>query len=421
MSCGITDLGGCAKEGAQSAIEALAHALADACSWMIKESFTWWIQTDPTSVNSNIVTAIRNVTTPLSIAIALAGVIVVGIKMSVSGKPDPLVPLGTGLFKLAFWTTTGTIVINSFMKYSSAFSGWILDQSAGRKFGQELEKAFGFGSIFSILGAVIVLGILGFLAGVVQWIIGLMREGSVTILTGLLPLAAAGELAGFGKAWMPKIFGWCLALIFWQPCAALVYFTAFHFIKDSRDGQDTLVGIAMMVLALFTLPALIKLFSWATNSVMESGGGGGLMGAAALTAAGLRAKASSGGGAQTITARQQSEQISRSLGEQREHPYGASPSSSSRTASRDGQATPGTAGAPGRSQANSGTPSTGAAPTKSTGDVTANAASKAGTAASGASKAVPYVGIAVTAAQTAKGAAQSGANKMVNPPTDAEQ
>ncbi|MGW3201939.1 hypothetical protein ACWDBD_46985 [Streptomyces sp. NPDC001118] len=426
MSCGITDPGGCVKDAAKSAIEALAHAIADACAWIIKESFTWWVDTNTDGVNTSVVDAIRQVMLPLTIAVAVAGVILVGIKMVVSGKPDPLISMGEGLFKLAFWTTCGTATVNLFMQASSGFSKWVLDQAAGRAFGARLAKVFGFSGVPGMFAAIILLGILGFLAGVVQWLIGLLREGSVIVLTGCLPLAAAGQFAGFGRAWLPKIFGWTLALIFWQPCASLIYFAAFKLIEKGRGPTEVLIGLSMMMLSLIALPALIKLFSWASGSVMD-GGGGTLASLANLGAAGLRLQASrDGGGAQPISAAQQAQMISQSLPEPGEGPKGAAPAApSSPDSGSDGGSSsqspaPSTPPAQqGEAAANIPAQSTGAPAAAGAG---AEAAGAAGTAAAGtttaaAGAATAGVGAAVVeGAQAIHGAANSAANSMTNPP-----
>jgi hypothetical protein len=441
MACILHGLSACAKEGAEAAVDSLSKAIADACAWMVKESFTWWVETDPEGVNGQVAAEISRVTQPLSLGIAVAGVIVVGIKMAMNGKPDPLVPMGISIFKMAFWSTCGTLVVNQFMTMSNSFSGWVLGNSADDKFAKKFAEVFGFGSYISLAAAVIVLGLLGFLAGVAQWVIGLMREGSVTVLAGLLPLAASGELlGGAAQGWMPRVFGWLLALIFWQAAASLVYFTAFHLIGDARNPEDTLVGLAMMLVALLALPSLMKLFSWAAGSVTESRGGGGLMGTATLAAAALRSQAAHSEGAQVVTARQQAESISRALGDPGGAP-GASPEgarpgpSGDSGGGRGGNSTtvggPGGTGAGGAGQGSEASAASGPTSAAGTGGSAAAAqgaraasGAAAGAGAAGAGAAAGAVagpaGAAVVAAQAAHGAAQSAANKMTNPPNSGQ-
>ncbi|AXK34653.1 hypothetical protein DVA86_20380 [Streptomyces armeniacus] len=268
--CGITDPGGCVADAARSGLEAMAEAIADAAAWIITESFTWWVDTSADQLNTGVVNAVREVTMPLTVSVAAAGMIVFGIRMVLSGSPDPLLSMGEGVAKLTFWTVAGTLVLNSAMKAAAAFSGWVLDSARTRKLGEQLVEAFDL-PVEDNIGVILLLSLIGFLAGVVQWLISLFREGAVVILAGCLPLAASGSL-GLGRPWLSKITGWCLALIFWQPAASLVYFAAFSMLEHARGGQETLVGITMLVIANFALPTLMKLFSWVVST--SSGGGG---------------------------------------------------------------------------------------------------------------------------------------------------
>lgn len=293
--CDIFDPGACIKEAAVSAVESMAQAMAEAAAWIIVESFTWWIDTDSSrELNTGVVNAVRDVTWPLTVTVAAAGMILLGIHMVISGAPDPLLSLGEGLAKLAFWTIAGTAVVTAAMQFAAAFSGWVLDASKSEQLGGRMLTVFGQPGIESV-GAILLLSLLGFLAGVVQWLISMFREGAVVILAGCLPLAASGSL-GLGRPWLGKIIAWCLALIFWQPAASLVYFAAFSVIENAHGGQETLVGLTMLLIAVFALPTLIKLFSWVVTASGAGGGAGGGRGTAAMAAYGLRSNARSTGG-----------------------------------------------------------------------------------------------------------------------------
>jgi hypothetical protein len=285
--CGVMDWSGCAQKAATSALEAMAEAFADAVAWVVVESFTWWIDTDSAGLNTGVVDRIRGVTWPLTLTVAAAGIIVLGIQMARTGRADPLLSLGEGIARLVIWTVSGVMILNAFMKYAGAFSGWVLDSAKTRELGARLSGAYGDSDVS--LGAVIILSLIGFVAGVAQWLIGLFREAAVVILAGCLPLAAAGHL--FNQGWERRIVGWCMALIWWQPCAALVYFAAYAMMQEARGGQDMLVGLTMLIIAVIALPALMKLFSWVTDQHGQGrllGSGGGGAGRAVAAGAGAR-------------------------------------------------------------------------------------------------------------------------------------
>ncbi|MHA4815424.1 hypothetical protein ACXZ65_13835 [Streptomyces aculeolatus] len=271
--CGITDPGGCIEDAARSTLEAMSEAVADATAWIITESFTWWVDTDAGRLNGGLVNAVKDATMPLTVSVAAAGMIVLGIKMVLSGSPDPLLTLGEGTAKLVFWTVAGTVVLGALVKAAAAFSGWLLESGSGRDLGERLVAAMGEESDVGA-GLVLLLALLGFLAGVMQWMISCFREGAIVILGGCLPLAASGAL-GVGRQWLGRVTGWCLALVFWQPAAALVYSASFAMMESARGAQEMLVGIGMLFTTIVALPALIKLFTWVVNERAAGGGGGG--------------------------------------------------------------------------------------------------------------------------------------------------
>lgn len=140
--CSVTDLGGCVAEAARSSLEAMAQAMADAASWMITESFTWWVDTGGGGLNTGVVDAVREVTMPLTVSVAAAGMIVLGIRMVLSGSSDPLLSMGEGLAKLVFWTVAGTLVLTTLTSAADAFAGWVLDEASSRELGAQLTHAF---------------------------------------------------------------------------------------------------------------------------------------------------------------------------------------------------------------------------------------------------------------------------------------
>ncbi|MDK1476838.1 hypothetical protein QNO07_26125 [Streptomyces sp. 549] len=412
--CGITDPGGCVAAAAHSGLEAMAEALADAAGWMITESFTWWIDTDGQVLNTGIVNAVREVTMPLTVSVAAAGMILLGIRMVLSGSHDPLLSMGEGIAKLVFWTVAGTTVLTTLMQAASAFSGWVLDEGSSRKLGVQLLTAFDR-PIKDNVGLVLLLSLLGFLAGLAQWVISLFREGALVILAGCLPLAASGQL-GLGEHWLRKIAGWCLALIFWQPAASLVYFAAFAMMENASGPQEMLVGITMLIIAIFALPMLMKLFTWV---VTPGGGGGGAGGSSRLAAVALgqQMRTSRGGG--RMSPGQHARLVDSSLPRQGGTAGGGTPSGGGRSGPPSGSAPGGGSGTsptakgavPGpRAPASGATAAKGpGSPWAPPGGVSGGSASagSAGRSASGAG-AAPGAGATSGAASGAGGAVSAG-------------
>ena len=124
---------------------------------------------------------------------------------------------------------------------------------------------------------------------VIQIILMIFREGSVVILAGLLQLAAAGSVTRLSSAWLPKVTGWMLALICYKPIAASVYATAFALM--GADGiRNSIMGLAVLLLAIVAMPATMKFFNWSVGSLAASASTLGMLGTAA--AAGVHAASS---------------------------------------------------------------------------------------------------------------------------------
>ena len=73
----------------------------------------------------------------------------------------------------------------------------------------------------------IVLGIVAFLATVIQIMLMLVRGGMLVLLVGTLPLVAAFSNTEMGMQWFRKASAWLMAFALYKPAAAVVYAVAF--------------------------------------------------------------------------------------------------------------------------------------------------------------------------------------------------
>ena len=173
------------------------------------------------------------------------------------------------------------------LKASDAFSSYVLNAATGGQF----QHRFGLllaGTAGVAPGLVIILGIVAVIMSAIQAVLLVFRLGAVIVLSGTLPLAAAGQLTPRTKPWLWKVLGWELSLIWYKAAAALVYAAGFALIGTPGSGTiGFLMGIAVLLLSLVALPALMKFFNWTTGELQQSGGGGFLGTAAgAMQAAG---------------------------------------------------------------------------------------------------------------------------------------
>ena len=307
----------CVVDGAVDAAtglvgNAFADAMRDGAAWVIETTVGWWISVPAVDLTSSPADTIRGYVLWLAIVVATAGVIWQGIQLAISRKPDPLLNVGRGLFLVALWSAVGILGPALALRAGDAFSSWVLGEAASGRAADRLVAIASLAPIQSA-GAVIVLGLLMMIAGLVQAILMMFREGALVILAGVTVLAAAGSFSTATRPWLPRVIGWMLALICYKPIAALVYAAALALVGESSDPRTLLVGLSMMVLAIVALPALMKFFTWTTGSLNASGGAGtaALAGAAAAT---IHARAAMSGGSSGASSSAQASHIRSDLG-----------------------------------------------------------------------------------------------------------
>jgi hypothetical protein len=265
---------------------------------------------------------------------------------------------------------------------------------------------------------IILLGLIAILASVMQIVLMIVRGGLLVILTGIFPTAAAFTNTEAGKGWFQKCTAWLIAFILYKPAAAIVYATAFQ-LSGSKifgnvgDGKDfgsallaTVTGLALMIIALFAMPALMRFVTPMVGAV-AGGGGAVAAGTVGALASGAISMGSAGRGGGPST----SSTTTHSASSQNPGSQGPSGTGSQGTAGTAGTA--GKNGTRGSGAAGSGATGaqSGTGPAASTGAGIPAAGS--GVAAGGAAAAAGAGGVAVLAAQKGveAGQAASGAIK----------
>src|SRR5215212_1479820 len=263
-----------------------ADAMRDGAAWVIKTTIGWWIDVPALDLATSPAATIRSYVLWVALVVAVGEVIWQGILLAVTRRPEPALDVGRGLFMLALWSALGIIGPAAALRAGDAFSVWVLDAAAHGNAADRLIRLASLSGIDSA-GAVILLGLLMMLAGLAQAVLMMFREGALVILAGVVVLAASGSMSRSTRPWLPKVLGWMLALICYKPAAALVYASAITLVGEGDDPRTVVVGLTMMLLALVALPALMKLFTWATGAA--SAGGGGLSSVAGASVAAMYA------------------------------------------------------------------------------------------------------------------------------------
>ncbi|TKG61515.1 hypothetical protein [Prauserella endophytica] len=282
--------GDAASNVAASAFTSMAESAGTWAGEMVVHAMTWWVQTPSVDPNTDAVRTAQQWTLPIVGFMLVGSVLWQCARLIVSRKKDPLLNIGIGLVRYTVIVTIGLVVLAGAIQAGDALASAMMNNAA-ENFGNRMKGLMTREIIQNPFG-LLVLGLLLGLIALVQWIIGFLRQAGILILAAMIPLAASGSLNDSTKTWWPKLATASLALVAYKPMAAFIYMIGFTFMGEGQDLATVMVGVMVLFLALFALPALLKFFSWAETRV--SGGGGG--GAAFAGAAGAVAMAASGGG-----------------------------------------------------------------------------------------------------------------------------
>lgn len=420
--------GSAIEDVANDAVKNMAKAIAEAVGQTVQTLGTFWVNvgtpaltaTPGGSTASDPVLFLQNSLYFWTASLAVMSVLVGAGKMVIERRGAPLRDLVRSLATLIVVSGAGVAAVGLLTVAADQFSAWILTNSTdGTSFNDNITAMLALSST-SPIGSImiILLGLIAILASVIQIVLMIVRGGLLVILTGIFPTAAAFSNTEAGKGWFQKCTAWLIAFILYKPAAAIVYATAFQ-LSGSKifgnvgEGKDfgsalltTVTGLALMIVALFAMPALMR---FVTPMVGAVAGGGGAMAAGAVGA--LASGAISMGAAGRGTGPSTSSTTSNSPSN--ENPGSQGPS---------GTGSPGTAGASGTAgkDGTRGSGPTGAQPrTDSAASNGASAASGSGAAsggasASGAAAAAGAGGVAVLAAQKGVEAGQAASGAIKN-------
>jgi hypothetical protein len=398
----------------------IAQAITAGVRWIVENTATWWLRIpSPNLAAEPAVARIQQWLLPITVAVAIGGVIAAGARMALTRRANPLIDVTSGLLTVAAASTLGVTAMTLLLKAGDAWSAWVLQVSTGGHFTQRLMLALDLGG-GAAAAVVLICGTIAIVLSLVQAVLMLFRQAALIILAGVLPLAAAGSVAPMTRSWIRKVTAWSLALICYKPAAAAVYAVAFTMIGSGDSPRTVLMGFVMLAMSVVMLPALMKFFTWTTGAIAGSGGGQ-FLGAAtvgAIAVGAMRYGPGTGATAAQGHASYISSQMSPPPGDGPDSPTGGPRSGpgpgGTGGPSGAGPATGDSSGGPSRSgpasrpgsPAGAGATSAGAAGISSTSPAGGTAA---GTASGAASAAASSAGAAVTVAAEGARAAAGGA------------
>jgi len=390
------------------AIGNLAKAIMEGMSQMVTTLSTFWVSMPTANLASQdgvtaspVVGFVNSELGYWTLALAVLSVILGGTRMIWEQRGAPLKDLLRSLLTLTLVSGLGLAVISILVIAADAFSASIIDRATdGKGFAHAMAILVMTNQTGVGVFILIILGLVGLLASLVQIVLMIVRGGMLVILAGILPTTAAFTNTEMGRQWFQKAIGWTIAFILYKPAAAVVYAVAFKLMGSSGGNVllGSITGFALMIVALLALPALMRFVTPMVGAVASgSGGGAGAAVGAMATGAVSMGRSGSGRGNASPTPASQPGQTSASA----QGSKGAGGSNGGNGKPTPGSTGPG--GAPGKGTTGAATAAAG-----TSGSVAGAAGTAGAGAVSGAAKAAGPAGLAVAAgAQAASKASQA--------------
>lgn len=300
---------------ADDAISNLAKSIMEGMSQMVTTLSTFWVSmptvnliSDDRTGASPVVTTVNSQLWPWTLTLAVLAVIIGGIRMIWEQRGAPLKDLMRSLITLTVVSSLGVGVISILIIAADTFAAAIIQRSTdGKGFAESMHVLVVTGQTGVGAFILIVLGLVGLIASLVQIVLMVVRSGMLVILAGILPTTAAFTNTEMGRQWFQKAVGWTIAFILYKPAAAIVYSVAF-LLMGNTSGRDALVGsisgFTLMIVALFALPALMRFVTPMVGAVASGSGAaaGAAVGALATGAVSMGRAGSGRGNAAPIPA-----------------------------------------------------------------------------------------------------------------------
>lgn len=276
-------------------VDDMRHGVGDA----IKAMVTFWVDVpDPdvgnaqTGVPSDVVGFLQSSLMPL------VGILMVLSIMYGAGKImwdyrgggyEAGVGIVSLLLRYVFTAALAVPLIAGALLIARELSQYVLQQSTeGTQFTDNLFALFNSDvGLTSAIGLMILFLIAVLVAGL-QVAVMIARGGVLLVLTGTILVWASMTNTEIGKAAFQRSWVWIIAFIAYQPAAAVVYAGGFRLLGADTHAAGSswlqcIYGITIIGLAVFTLPAILRLIAPVSDAVAGGRGAGSTIAGTATT------------------------------------------------------------------------------------------------------------------------------------------
>lgn len=283
-------VGGVVEGAAETTIQAVASSLFAGIADALYRMNSFWTVAPTKGVQYDATVSTLHISTEyFTAALAVAATLVAAIRMATSRSGQPAAELLRGLVTLVLVSSAGVLLVQLAINVTDWATlkivvGTPIDFT---KLGVKISAGAGLAPGMGLVLAPIIL-----ISVVAQMFLMIAREAVLVVLTGLLPLAAAGSLTSGGSVMLRKTTAWLAAFLLYKPAAAIIYTSAYLLIQNASDVKSYLSGLFWLAMAILALPALMRVISPLALSAGAGGGGAAALGAGAtVLATGARAVA----------------------------------------------------------------------------------------------------------------------------------
>ncbi|MDO5507550.1 MAG: hypothetical protein Q4F64_04360 [Corynebacterium casei] len=263
--------------------------------------------------NSSLLQTVNDYTGSLQVWLLMLGILLGLVRIAWAhqqAQGQESMAMFKGIVRAVLIAVGFSVFVTLGTRFTDALSVWWMNEMVQPDQLSQFTERIVMLSATPIAGALTFLvALLGLLAALVQVVVIIIRNALLVLVVAVMPLAASASLTRAGNSSVEKMMGWTIALLLFKPMAALVYSVALMMVGSGEGAWDTITGMALLAMAVMTLPALLSMVAPATQAV--GGGASGLgvaagaagavaTGAAALATGGMAAGALGGGAAGSV-------------------------------------------------------------------------------------------------------------------------
>ncbi|MER5386468.1 hypothetical protein ABT040_40595 [Streptomyces sp. NPDC002688] len=263
--CVIDEIG---TQFTDTAVVAFAKAIGDATSEVLKALNGVWMHVDVKDPSGPVGLIDQQVDWIVAY-VAVASLLIAAIRMALERKGQPMKQAFMGMWKVILVGAVAVPVVQALTRASDLYAQHVYEKS---DLGNTASTVLGVLTL-NQPGLILIFGLLVMLSSFVQICLMYIRIGVMIMLVGTLPLAAASSMTGWGEGWWRKHVGWLATWLLYKPAAALIIYSATSMTKDTKNLDQTIAGLGMLIMAVFALPALLKLIVPATAALGGTSGG----------------------------------------------------------------------------------------------------------------------------------------------------